>query len=94
MSADDSPEDDGNGRSGGVRAKKGAAAAAGGNTKTKRNARQQDQNKQVRKRCYYLRYSGAAWGCGAHTTLAGAAATLCKSMWGSAIQPRTGAGAW
>ena len=44
MSADDSPEDDGGGRS--ARAKKGSAAAA--NTKTKRNARQQDQNKQAR----------------------------------------------
>ena len=51
MSNDDSPEDDGE-RSGsgkgGNAAKRGGAA--GKDTKTKRNARQQDQNKQVRDR--------------------------------------------
>ena len=66
MSADDSPEDDGGGRS--ARAKKGSAAAA--NTKTKRNARQQDQNKQARA-CFgsllHAREGLAPWCCGAAT---------------------------
>jgi hypothetical protein len=65
MSNEDSPEDDGE-RSGSGRGGANGKRAAAGGPKTKRNARQQDQNKQARARCWEgclleQRMRAAAW---------------------------------